>query len=85
MPLTLTVPVGASISVGDSIIQVVRSFGLTNFLVTFLGKEYTVTDHDWTALADGVKVRAPFPRHRRGRQSQVRIQIEAPGIYVSRL
>lgn len=88
MALVLTLSQGSIVSVGDgpdsTLFTVHTVHSLSDFEVDCGGKLFSISEDEWTTIAKGVKLRAPFPKQG-GRQSGVRVQVEAPDHYVRRL
>lgn len=82
MSLTITLARGSVFNIGDLEVLVSEVHSSSDFSLLVGGVSYPVDEDHWTTLAPGVAVRAPFPRQ--GQRKKLRIQIEAPGFFVTR-
>ena len=84
MSLTITLNRGDTFSVGDLEVSVKTVHSSSDFTVCANGALFDVNEDQWTKIAEGIELRAPHPSQDRQKRSRLRVQIEAPGFFVTR-
>lgn len=76
MALVLTMKLGQEAIIGTRTMKIAKIKGPAQFTVSFEGADYDLTPDAWVPIADGVQVRASFPKS--SDRMRVRVQINAP-------
>lgn len=82
MSLTITLNNGATFKVGDLEIVIEKVHSASDLVVRANGQLFEVSEDQWTKIAEGIELRAPYPQ--RGQRNRIRVQIEAPNFFVTR-